>query len=183
DAPGGARSTGVQGRRRRLPRPVSIDGPAPPPAPRRTLLPRALGSLAGLPRDAVLSTLMGHSSQEGHSPGAGGAHVRPVAWHSPGRPGGGEGESRVGRPRRSPYSNEAVALPRPPWCRSRIMPKETLMARTRCGWLLMTLIAIGWLVADAGLVQAAALPVARNLEPAALPEAGRWPHPSPRPVL
>src|SRR5690242_11120665 len=58
-AQGGARSTGVQGRRRSLQRPVSIDGPAPPPAPRRTLLPRALRSLAGLPRDAVLSTLMG----------------------------------------------------------------------------------------------------------------------------
>jgi len=57
------------------------------------------------------------------------------------------------------------------------------MARTRFGWLLMTLIAIGWLVADAGLVQAAELPVARNLELAALQEAVRWPHPSPRTVL
>ena len=57
------------------------------------------------------------------------------------------------------------------------------MARTRFGWLLMTLIALGWLVADSGLVQAAELPVARNLELAALQEAVRWPHPSPRTVL
>jgi glyoxylase-like metal-dependent hydrolase (beta-lactamase superfamily II) len=57
------------------------------------------------------------------------------------------------------------------------------MARTRFGWLLMTLIAIGWLVADSGLVQAAELPVARHLELEALQEAVRWPNPAPQTVL
>src|SRR5215831_13186810 len=57
------------------------------------------------------------------------------------------------------------------------------MARTRCGWPLMTLIAIGWLSAGFGLVHAADLPVTRNLELEALQEAVRWPNPSPRTVL
>src|SRR5215831_19382392 len=76
-----------------------------------------------------------------------------------------------------------MALPRPPRCRSRSILKETIMARTRFGWPLMTLIAIGWLGVGSSLVQAAELPVTRHLELEALQEAVRWPHPSPQTVL